>query len=86
MSRTFHANAVKITEGPLYFVCMVQGPDNPRKIEYLGPVELPTEYEVIAWNRRAGWDEGSQHYSDPPNPDPACFGMNTIDTGDILIP
>jgi hypothetical protein len=43
MSRTFHAGAVDITEGPLYFTCTVQGPDNLRIIGHLGPLEVPTK-------------------------------------------
>ena len=43
MSRTFHTGAVDITEGPLYFTCMVQGPDALKIIGGLGPVEVPTK-------------------------------------------
>ena len=43
MSRTFHYGPVDITEGPLYFTCMVQGPDNLRTIGLLGPLEMPTK-------------------------------------------
>ena len=43
MSRTFHYGAVDISEGPLYFTCMVQGPDNLRTIGLLGPLEMPTK-------------------------------------------
>jgi hypothetical protein len=40
-TRTFHTSAVDITEGPLYFTCMVQGPDKLRIIGGLGPLEMP---------------------------------------------
>ena len=43
MSRTFHTGAVDITEGPLYFTCMVQGPDALKFIGFLGPLEVPTK-------------------------------------------
>jgi hypothetical protein len=43
MSRTFHYGAVDITEGPLYFTCMVQGPDALKFIGFLGPLEVPTK-------------------------------------------
>jgi hypothetical protein len=41
MSRTFHTGAIDITEGPLYFTCMVQGPDNLKIIGNLEPLEVP---------------------------------------------
>jgi len=43
MSRTFHTGAVDITEGPLYFTCMVQGPDALRIIGDLEPLNVPTK-------------------------------------------
>jgi hypothetical protein len=43
MTRTLHASAVSITEGPLFFVCSVQGPGAQRIIEFLGPLEVPTK-------------------------------------------
>ena len=43
MTRTFHYVSVDITEGPLYFTCMVQGPGGPRTIGHLGPLEVPTK-------------------------------------------
>jgi len=43
MTRTFHTGAVDVTEGPLYFTCMVQGPDALKIIGGLGPVEVPTK-------------------------------------------
>jgi hypothetical protein len=43
MTKTFHSSAVDITEGPLYFTCMVQDPDALRIIRNLGPLEVPTK-------------------------------------------
>jgi hypothetical protein len=41
MSRTLQAAAIAITEGPFYFVCVVQDPGDLRIIETLGPLEVP---------------------------------------------
>lgn len=38
MSRTFHG--VKMPDSPIYFVCVIQGPDDQRVIEEFGPVEV----------------------------------------------
>jgi hypothetical protein len=43
MSRTQHYGPVDITEGPLYFTCMVQDPGGLRMIGHLGPLEVPTK-------------------------------------------
>jgi hypothetical protein len=43
MTRTLHYGPVDITEGPLYFTCMVQDPGGLRIIEQLGPLEVPTK-------------------------------------------
>lgn len=43
MTRTFHYGSVDITEGPLYFTCMVQGPGGLRTIGQLGSLEVPTK-------------------------------------------
>ena len=43
MSRTLQAAAITITEGPFYFVCNVQGPDDLKIIKILGPLEVPTK-------------------------------------------
>jgi hypothetical protein len=41
MTRTFHTSAIDITEGPLYFTCLAQGPDKLKIIGGLGPLEVP---------------------------------------------
>jgi hypothetical protein len=43
MSRTWMGGPIDISEGPLYFGCLVEGPDELRIIGNLGPVEVPTE-------------------------------------------
>ena len=43
MSRTFHSSEIDITEGPLYFTCLGQGPDKLRWIGDLGPLEVPAK-------------------------------------------
>lgn len=43
MTRTFHTSAIDITEGPLYFTCLAQGPDKLKVIGDLGPLEVPTK-------------------------------------------
>jgi hypothetical protein len=40
-TRTFHTSAIDITQGPLYFTCLAQGPDKLRVIGDLGPLEVP---------------------------------------------
>jgi len=42
MTRTFHTSAIDITEGPLYFSCLAQGPDKIKSIGELGPLNVPT--------------------------------------------
>jgi hypothetical protein len=41
MSRTFHTGAIDVTEGPLMFTCMIQGPDALRIIGNF-KMEVPT--------------------------------------------
>jgi hypothetical protein len=43
MTRTFHTSAIDITEGPLYFSCLAQGPDKIKIIGDLGPLNVPTK-------------------------------------------
>ena len=41
MTRTFHTSAIDITESPIYFTCLAQGPDKLKVIGDLGPLEVP---------------------------------------------
>jgi hypothetical protein len=43
MTRTFHTSAIDISEGPLYFTCLAQGPGKLKIIGDLGPLEVPTK-------------------------------------------
>jgi hypothetical protein len=42
MSRTWSGSEIDTSEGPLYFTCFVEGPDEFKIIGNLGPVEVPT--------------------------------------------
>jgi len=42
MSRTLAGGEIDISKGPLYFTCLVEGPDTLKVIGNLGPVEVPT--------------------------------------------
>jgi len=43
MTRTFHTSAIDISEGPLYFTCLAQGPGKLKIIGDLGPLNVPTK-------------------------------------------
>jgi hypothetical protein len=41
MSRSWIFSLPDMTKGPFYFICMVQGPQDIKIIDHLGPVEVP---------------------------------------------
>lgn len=43
MSRTLQAAEITLSEGPFYFICVVQDPGDMRIIDTLGPLEVPTQ-------------------------------------------